>query len=89
MAIIGTDLDKARQILDSESLVAIPTETVYGLAGKAFSEKAVVGIFETKKRPSFDPLIAHTGSLEQVASFVKDIPKRAIALAEAFWPGPM
>ena len=89
MAIIGTDLGKARNILNNEELVAIPTETVYGLAGKAFSEKAVLNIFRTKNRPSFDPLIAHTDSVEKVAGFVRSIPDRAIDLANAFWPGPL
>ena len=89
MAIIGTDLDKAREILDRDELVAIPTETVYGLAGKAYSEKAILNIFRTKNRPSFDPLIAHTDSLEKVAAFVKDIPTKAIAIANQFWPGPV
>ncbi|MEL7144949.1 MAG: L-threonylcarbamoyladenylate synthase [Bacteroidota bacterium] len=89
MAVIGTDLNEARKILDSEQLVAIPTETVYGLAGNAFSEKAVLSIFHTKNRPSFDPLIAHTDSLEKVAGFVKSIPSVAEELANAFWPGPL
>ena len=89
MAVIGTDLDKARDILNNEELVAIPTETVYGLAGKAFSEKAVLSIFRKKNRPSFDPLIAHTDSLEKIARFVKNIPERAINLANSFWPGPL
>ena len=89
MATIGTDLAYARQLLDKDELVAIPTETVYGLAGKAISEKAVLRIFQTKNRPSFDPLIAHTDSIEKIAGFVTEIPTRAADLASAFWPGPL
>ena len=69
--------------------MAIPTETVYGLAGNAFNEKSVLSIFEVKNRPSFDPLILHTDSLEKVLSFVTEIPDKAIDLAQAFWPGPL
>ncbi len=89
MAEIGKDINKARQLLEDGQLVAIPTETVYGLAGNALNEKAVAAIFEAKNRPAFDPLIVHVSSLESVVAFVKDIPQKAIALAEAFWPGPL
>lgn len=89
MATIGTDLSKAVNFLQQDELVAIPTETVYGLAGNAYSEKAVVKIFETKKRPSFDPLIVHTHSFSAAKDFLKEIPDTAYALAEKFWPGPL
>ncbi|AHM63581.1 Sua5/YciO/YrdC/YwlC family protein [Flammeovirgaceae bacterium 311] len=89
MAAIGTDLNRAVAHLEHDELVAIPTETVYGLAGNAYSEKAVVNIFSTKKRPSFDPLIVHTTSLEAAREFLLEIPDTAYALAEKFWPGPL
>ncbi|EMR04629.1 t(6)A37 threonylcarbamoyladenosine biosynthesis protein RimN [Cesiribacter andamanensis AMV16] len=89
MAQIGTDLQQAVRFLMEEDLVAIPTETVYGLAGNAYSEKAVLRIFEVKRRPSFDPLIVHTPSLQAALEFVQEIPDTAYALAERFWPGPL
>jgi L-threonylcarbamoyladenylate synthase len=89
MAEIGIDIDKAKSFLDQGQLIGLPTETVYGLAGNAFNEAAVLKIFQVKNRPSFDPLIAHTNSLEKVKTFVKDIPDVALDLAEAFWPGPL
>ncbi|MEQ8812550.1 MAG: L-threonylcarbamoyladenylate synthase [Imperialibacter sp.] len=89
MAEIGIDIDKAKSYLDRGQLIGLPTETVYGLAGNAFNEAAVLKIFQVKNRPSFDPLIAHTNSLEKVKTFVKDIPDVALDLAEAFWPGPL
>jgi L-threonylcarbamoyladenylate synthase len=57
MSIISKDIQKAVHLLTDEQLVAIPTETVYGLAGNIFSEKAIKSIFSTKKRPFFNPLI--------------------------------
>ncbi|WOK04798.1 L-threonylcarbamoyladenylate synthase [Imperialibacter roseus] len=89
MAEIGIDIDQAKSFLDRGQLIGLPTETVYGLAGNAFNESAVLKIFQVKNRPSFDPLIAHTNSLEKVKTFVKDIPDVALDLAEAFWPGPL
>lgn len=89
MAVIGTDLDEAKKLLEAGQLVAIPTETVYGLAGNGFNTDAVTSIFETKKRPSFDPLILHTDSLEKVSVFVEEIPEQAKELAKEFWPGPL
>lgn len=89
MSEIGIDIAKAKSFLDNGQLVGLPTETVYGLAGNAFNEAAVLKIFHVKNRPSFDPLIAHTDSLEKVKSFVKHIPDVALDLADAFWPGPL
>ena len=89
MASIGKDVDLAKQFLEEGKLVAIPTETVYGLAGNAFNEKSVLSIFEVKNRPSFDPLIIHTDSLGKVSDFVHDFPEMAKDLAKAFWPGPL
>ena len=89
MAESGRDILKAKNILQQDGLVAIPTETVYGLAGNAFSEEAVVKIFEVKNRPSFDPLIVHVASLEQAEEMVLNIPLKAKELAAEFWPGPL
>jgi L-threonylcarbamoyladenylate synthase len=89
MAIIGTDIKEAARILQSGDLVAIPTETVYGLAANAFSEEAVVKIFEAKNRPAFDPLIVHTYSVAAFSQIASTIPDMAYQLAEAFMPGPL
>lgn len=70
-------------------IVAIPTETVYGLAANAFDESAVLKVFEAKQRPSFDPLIVHVGSLGDACSVVRELPPGAEALMHAFWPGPL
>ncbi|OJJ17170.1 threonylcarbamoyl-AMP synthase [marine bacterium AO1-C] len=86
---IGQDLDRAAQFLKEGSLVAIPTETVYGLAANAFNVEAVAKIFEAKNRPSFDPLIVHTHSIEEVAKFTSHLPEKALKLAEKFWPGSL
>ncbi|MCX2743612.1 L-threonylcarbamoyladenylate synthase [Mangrovivirga sp. M17] len=85
----GKDIQKAVNTLKKGGLVAIPTETVYGLAANAFDPEAVTGIFEAKQRPSFDPLIVHTDTLEKVKSFTTHIPEKARILAEKFWPGPL
>lgn len=89
MAERSTDIFKARSILDSGGIVAIPTETVYGLAGNALNEDAIISIYKAKNRPSFDPLIAHVSSIKQVESITNDIPEIAYKLAEKFWPGPL
>ncbi|TDQ15002.1 translation factor SUA5 [Algoriphagus boseongensis] len=89
MAQIGKDLDLAKSFLEKGELVGIPTETVYGLAGNALNSGAVASIFETKNRPSFDPLILHTSSLKRAEEFVSEFPEKLKILAEAYWPGPL
>lgn len=89
MALIGQDILYAKELLEAGGLVAIPTETVYGLAGNALDVDAVARIFEVKDRPSFDPLIVHTSSLESAEPFVIDVPSQARKLADRFWPGPL
>lgn len=89
MAEIGTDIVKAKQLLQSEELVAIPTETVYGLAANALSEAAILKVYTAKNRPKFDPLIAHVDSLEKVEALTGSIPEKAHKLARQFWPGPL
>jgi len=85
----GTDLQKAADFLRKGELVAIPTETVYGLAANALNEDAVLKIYAAKNRPRFNPLILHVSGLSQAQAFVKDIPEEAYQLANAFWPGPL
>ena len=89
MSIISKDIKKAVQLLTEEQLVAIPTETVYGLAGNIFSEKAIKSIFSTKQRPFFNPLIVHIPSVKSLNGLVTHVPKKAKLLAAAFWPGSM
>ena len=85
----GTDLILAKKLLTEGKLVAIPTETVYGLAANGLDETAVAGIFSAKNRPTFDPLILHVASIEQAQSLSIDWPEMADKLARAFWPGPL
>lgn len=89
MAIIGIDILYAKQLLQTGQVVGIPTETVYGLAGNAFDEDAVLKIFTVKNRPQFDPLIVHTDSLSKLTTFISDFPEKAQKLANVFWPGPL
>ena len=85
---IGTDIAEAAEILRSGGLVAIPTETVYGLAADATNPRAVAAIYAAKGRPSFNPLIVHVASLA-AAEALAEFNAGARALAEAFWPGPL
>lgn len=89
MSIISKDIQKAIRLLTNENLVAIPTETVYGLAGNIFSEKAIKSIFSTKNRPFFNPLIVHIPSIDSLDDIVIHVPEKAKLLASAFWPGSM
>jgi len=89
MAATGTDIGKAIKLLTNDELVAIPTETVYGLAGNALSREAVTKIFSVKNRPQFDPLIVHVPNLEKAKDYVLEIPEAAKKLADKFWPGPL
>jgi len=89
VAEIGKDIAEAKRHLEGGGLVAIPTETVYGLAANAFNEEAVTKIFKAKNRPSFDPLIVHTNSLKKIETFVEGIPEQAKKLVSTFWPGPL
>ncbi|MCU0339617.1 MAG: L-threonylcarbamoyladenylate synthase [Spirosomaceae bacterium] len=89
MTTIGIDILKAKQLLEAGEVVGVPTETVYGLAGNALNEDAVLKIFQVKNRPQFDPLIVHTDSLDKLSQIVTEIPPKAYQLAAAFWPGPL
>src|SRR4029077_9721503 len=82
----------AVEILNRNDLVALPTETVYGLAGDALQPEAVAKIFEAKERPSFDPLIIHVENKEWLAELTRPSEKaRPVVemLIERFWPGPL
>lgn len=79
----------AAALIRSGELVAIPTETVYGLGADGLSETAVAKIFEAKGRPQDNPLILHISAPEEMERFCHSIPQSAYDLARAFWPGPL
>ena len=83
------DIRRAGQLLRQGGVVAIPTETVYGLAADATNPQAVQKIFEAKGRPQDNPLIVHIASLEELPALVRQVPDAAKKLAETFWPGPL
>ena len=79
----------AAEIIKKGELVAIPTETVYGLGANGLDPEAVAKIFQAKGRPQDNPLILHISGPEQMEQFCHHIPQKAFDLAEAFWPGPL
>lgn len=88
MAETGHDIECVAALLEQGACVAIPTETVYGLAGNALDAAAVIRLFQIKNRPSFDPVLVHiadAGEIEKYATISEDAHK----LATAFWPGPL
>lgn len=89
MTTIGNDLAWAATLLEQGKLVAIPTETVYGLAANALDAAAIARIYVAKDRPQFNPLIIHCANAEQAFSYAVDIPEQAYRLAQRFWPGPL
>lgn len=86
---ITKDVRRAADYLKRGELVAIPTETVYGLAANAFDDEAVQKIFAAKERPSYDPLIVHTHDPSNISKFAVFENKNARQLAAAYWPGPL
>lgn len=86
---ITKDIIKAQQKLINDDLIALPTETVYGLAGNAYSETALKKIFDLKKRPQYNPLIVHIKSADYLPQVAKNISPIAQKLADYFWPGPL
>lgn len=82
-------LVRAAHALRSGSLVAFPTETVYGLGADASDAKAVERIYQVKGRPKDHPLIVHVANMQAIEDWVEDVPDFAISLVRAFWPGPM
>jgi L-threonylcarbamoyladenylate synthase len=85
----ASTLANAAVALREGSLVAFPTETVYGLGADAANEEAVARIYQVKGRPADHPLIVHIGDLRYLEQWISDIPEYAISLAREFWPGPM
>lgn len=80
---------RAVELLRAGQVVALPTETVYGLAANAFDEKAVAKIFEIKGRPAHNPIIVHVAGLEMARQCASHFPAMAERLAKSFWPGPL
>ena len=80
---------RAAESLRAGELVALPTETVYGLAANAFDEKAVAKIYEVKGRPAHNPIIVHVAGNEMAQACVAEFPTAATRLAQSFWPGPL
>lgn len=87
--ITGSDVESAKQLLINNELVAIPTETVYGLAANAYNTSAVSKIFLAKNRPMTNPLIVHVGNIDQLKEIVIEIPHAAAVLLNKFSPGPL
>lgn len=83
------DLEQAARLIEQGELVAVPTETVYGLAADARNPLAVAKIFEAKGRPKNHPLIVHLADESQLHVWGKSVPDIALQLAKAFWPGPL
>lgn len=79
---------QASDILKSGGIVAVPTETVYGLAASAYSDSAIKAVFEAKGRPQDNPLIVHISNIDMLNEVAQNIPETAYACAKAFWPGP-
>jgi L-threonylcarbamoyladenylate synthase len=86
---IGTDTQKAVVLLSQGEVVAIPTETVYGLAANALDPDAVLRIYEAKDRPRFNPLILHVPSIKAFEQYAQEVPEACRQLAAAFSPGPL
>ncbi len=89
MVTVTDNIQEAAQYLQQNDVVGIPTETVYGLAGNIYSEKAIRKIFAVKQRPLFNPLIVHLPNVARLHEVVSEIPPKAKDLAKHFWPGPL
>lgn len=87
--ITGTDVSMAARLLREGKLVAIPTETVYGLAANALNPDAVLSVFEAKGRPAFNPLIVHVRNAQEFFVYAKEVPELVMRLTERFSPGPL
>jgi L-threonylcarbamoyladenylate synthase len=85
----NSSIERAIKLLNKGSVVAFPTETVYGLGANALDPYAVAKIFEAKDRPHFDPLIVHIGRKEWIYDYTEHVPQDAVKLINAFWPGPL
>lgn len=89
MWISSGQLDRVAQLLQSEEVVAFPTETVYGLGADATSSQAIQGIYQAKGRPSDNPLIVHIAQRSQLMELTTYVPPKAQQLMDQFWPGPL
>lgn len=87
--LIEDDLDKAADVLRAGGLVAVPTETVYGLAANGLSSGAVAKIYEVKGRPETKPISLLVSGMDDVEALCENIPESAYTLAACFWPGPL
>jgi L-threonylcarbamoyladenylate synthase len=85
--VIGNDISTAASLLTNDELVAVPTETVYGLAGNALSETAIAKIYAAKSRPQFNPLIMHVHSIEQIHKYA-EVNENVLKILKHFMPGP-
>ncbi len=83
-----TAINEAAELLKNGGIVAIPTETVYGLAASAFSGEAIKKVFIAKGRPQDNPLIVHISDIDMLKKVAREIPEKAIECAKRFWPGP-
>ena len=83
------DLETAAELIKGGALVALPTETVYGLGANGLDPEAVAKIFSAKGRPQDNPLILHVAELARLYDFCEPVPPAALLLAERFWPGPL
>ena len=81
--------EAAAQFIKLGGIVAFPTETVYGLGASVFDERAIEKIFDAKRRPADNPLIAHIGDLDQIGKLVAELPDNAQKFIDAFFPGPL
>src|SRR6185503_18959968 len=88
-ALFDAAVGRAVDLLRAGEVVALPTETVYGLAANALDAKAVARIYEIKGRPAYNPIIVHVAGVEMAKRCVADWPGVAEKLAKAFWPGPL
>jgi L-threonylcarbamoyladenylate synthase len=86
---MNPEILRAKKLLNEGNVIAIPTETVYGLAANAFDEQAVIKIFDIKGRPRYNPLIVHIKSIDYLETIAQNIPEIAYKLANKFWPGPL
>ncbi|MET8995942.1 L-threonylcarbamoyladenylate synthase [Amycolatopsis sp. Hca4] len=89
MTVNAVDIGKAAGVLRAGGLVAVPTETVYGLGANAEDPAAVARVFQVKGRPPTHPLIVHLAGAEQLGDWVAEVPETALVLAGHFWPGPL
>ena len=89
MSFISSDITSAEKALKDGRLVAIPTETVYGMAGNGFDEKSIMEIFKVKNRPFYDPLILHTNSIGKLGAWGMTVPDVLKPLTDKYWPGPL